>query len=110
METNRENMIAIHRISPHKMEKVCKRGAFICPSVAYTKRNDEHIAGAEAYGDIYIVFDEGSIDPEICSDNHIYSTNGYTQMVSATEKRDDLSIEEFVRIVKENQTFDSWFV
>lgn len=68
------DLVAVHNISDTNLEKALDMGGFAGISVAVAKAVDGH----DKYGDVSVVFGRDSIDPQVNSDNHIYSGDAWT--------------------------------
>lgn len=68
------DLIAVHNTSEDKLIKTLELGGFPMPSIAIMKSK---MAGSQGFGNISIVFDKDTVDPEI-KGNVVYSADAYT--------------------------------
>lgn len=69
-----KDLIAVHNTSEDKLIKTLELGGFPMPSIAIMKSK---MAGSQGFGNISIVFDKDTVDPEI-KGNVVYSADAYT--------------------------------
>ncbi len=69
-----DKLIAMHNITPDKLWKALKLGGFPMPSLAVTKAKIGHTN----FGDISLLFDKSTIDPEADSRNKVYGADAWT--------------------------------
>lgn len=69
-----DKLIAMHNITPDKLWKALKLGGFPMPSLAVTKAKIGHTN----FGDISLLFDKSTIDPETDSRNKVYGADAWT--------------------------------
>lgn len=68
------DLIAVHNTSEDKLIKTLELGGFPMPSIAIMRSK---MAGSQGFGNISIVFDKDTVDPEI-KGNVVYSADAYT--------------------------------
>ena len=66
-----KDLVAVHNLSADKLEKTLDLGGFPMPSIAVTKDTVSH----DNFGDISVVFDKNTIDPESNPKNKVYSAD-----------------------------------
>lgn len=76
-----KDMLAVHNLSLEKLTKVLKLGGLPMPSIAVVKARDGH----KSFGNISLVFDKNTIDPESNSNNKIYSGDAWTPTYPTVE-------------------------
>ena len=69
-----DKLIAMHNITQDKLWKALKLGGFPMPSLAVTKAKIGHTN----FGDISLLFDKSTIDPEADSRNKVYGADAWT--------------------------------
>ena len=69
-----DKLIAMHNITPDKLWKALKLGGFPMPSLAVTKAKIGHTN----FGDVSLLFDKSTIDPETDSRNKVYGADAWT--------------------------------
>lgn len=92
-------MVAVHNLSLDKLSLVIDRGAFVCPSVAYT--TDDNCMANNGYGDVTVVFSEDTIDPAKNKDAILLSGDGYTSDIKNGWRTDTMTNEELIQRMKE---------
>lgn len=75
------DLLAIHNLSADNLRKALNLGGFAMPSIAVTKDSIDH----NGFGDISLVFDKSSIDPEANTKNKVYSRDAWTPMFPRIE-------------------------
>ena len=68
------DLIAVHNVSPGKLLKTLKLGGLPMPSIAITRARD----GYNNFGDISLVFNKETIDPQFMRSNKVYSGDAWT--------------------------------
>lgn len=76
-----EDLIALHNLTEDKLLKSLALGGFPMPSIAVTKTTIPHVN----FGDITLVMDKSTIDPEFDRRNMVYSADAWTPTFPATE-------------------------
>lgn len=75
-------LMAIHNLDESKLKGVLELGGFPFPSIAITKpANISH----ESYGNISVLFDKNTIDPQTNKKNKVYSRDAYTPRFPSVE-------------------------
>lgn len=69
-----KNLIAVHNLSPAKLLKTLRLGGLPMPSIAITRAKD----GYNNFGDISLVFNKDTIDPQFMRSNKVYSGDAWT--------------------------------
>lgn len=72
---NTGTLMAIHNLNEDKMKGILELGGFPYPSIAITKPSE---ISHEGYGDISVLFNKDTINPELSSKNKVYSRDAYT--------------------------------
>ncbi len=67
-----ENLIAMHNITEAQLAEAMEKGGIAAPSIAVTKK------GITKFGEISLVFDKTSIDPNVSNDNKLYGSDAWT--------------------------------
>lgn len=67
-------LIAVHNLSEEKLLKSLSLGGLPMPSIAVLKAKEGH----SQYGDISLIFDKSTIDPQATSANKVYSGDAWT--------------------------------
>ena len=80
-----ENLVALHNLTQDKLEKSMALGGFPMPSIAVTKADIPHTN----FGDITLVMDKSSIDPQANRKNKVYSADAWTPTFPAVEYEAD---------------------
>lgn len=79
-------LMAIHNLNQEKLSGILELGGFPYPSIAITKPgNISH----EGYGDISVLFDKSTINPETNTKNKVYSRDAYTPRFPSLEYKID---------------------
>ena len=81
-----KDLIAVHNVSPAKLLKTLKLGGFPMPSIAVARASD----GFNQFGEISIVFDKNTIDPQASADNKIYGSDAWTPVYPSVEYEVDM--------------------
>lgn len=87
------DLIALHNLSAEKLDKVLKLGGFPMPSIAVTKTSIPHTN----FGDITLVMNKSTIDPQANRRNTVYSADAWTPTFPATEYEADEKIASKLR-------------
>lgn len=75
------NLVALHNLTADKLLKALALGGFPMPSIAVTKADIPHTN----FGDITLVMDKTTIDPQFDRRNMVYSADAWTPTFPATE-------------------------
>ncbi len=70
-----KNLVALHNMTEEKLFQALKLGGMPMPSIAITKNEGMHTD----FGDITLIFDKKSIDPQADSRNKVYSSDIHSQ-------------------------------
>lgn len=76
-----EDLIALHNLTEEKLLKALDLGGFPMPSIAVTKADIPHTN----FGDITLVMDKTTVDPEFDRRNMVYSADAWTPTFPTTE-------------------------
>ena len=76
-----DTLIALHNLTEDKLLKSLALGGFPMPSIAVTKTSIPHTN----FGDITLVMDKSTIDPEFDRRNMVYSADAWTPTFPSTE-------------------------
>lgn len=91
-KTNGE-LLAIHNLSEENLKNVIKLGGFPMPSIAVVKTNYNH----DAFGDISILFNKDTIDPQYNRYNKLYGGDAYTPTFPRVEYKISEKVAESIR-------------
>lgn len=78
---SKKNLIAVHNISAEKLTKALELGGFPMPSIAVTKPE----LGFSDFGNISVLFNKNTIDPNNDIMNKVYSGDAYTPTFPTVE-------------------------
>lgn len=93
-----KNLIAIHNLSTDEMLKTLELGGFPMPSIAITKADMGH----DMYGNVSVLFNKETIDPQFIKKNKVYSGDAYTPEFPSVEYMiNGKAIKNVQKIVKE---------
>ena len=84
-----KNLIAVHNLNADKLLKSLALGGMPMPSISIAKAEGGH----ENFGDISLVFDKSTIDPQASAANKVYSGDAWTP----TYPRIEYKVNETVR-------------
>lgn len=87
------DLIAVHNLNAEKLIKSLNLGGLPMPSIAIAKAEGGH----EAFGDISLVFDKSTIDPERKTTNKVYSGDAWTPTYPRVEYKVNDAVESRVR-------------
>lgn len=88
-----KDLLAIHNISSDKLSDSIDLGGLVMPSVAVTKDSIPH----EGFGDISVVMDSSSIDPQRDSRNKVYSRDAWTPTFPTVEYKVDQNVQNRIK-------------
>lgn len=88
-----DQLIALHNLSEDKLLKAIKLGGFPMPSIAVTKSNIPHTN----FGDITLVMNRSTVDPEMDSRNTVYSADAWTPTFPNVEYEANPAAEKRLR-------------
>lgn len=88
-----KNLIAVHNLNADKLLKALDLGGMPMPSIAIAKAEGGH----EDFGDISLVFDKSTIDPQASAANKVYSGDAYTPTYPTVEYKVNEAVESKVR-------------
>lgn len=71
-----KELVAIHNTTESKLLSALKLGGLPSPSIAIMKA--QNISANNEFGDISLVFDKKTIDPQVSNANKVYSSDAYT--------------------------------
>lgn len=86
-------LIAVHNLSEDKLLKSLQLGGLPMPSIAVLKVKEGH----SQYGEISLVFDKSTIDPQRSSANKIYSGDAWTPTYPSIEYKPNEEVADRVR-------------
>jgi hypothetical protein len=99
-----KDLIAVHNLSENNLRKSLELGGFAMPSVAVTKADIGH----ENFGEISVLFDKGTIDPQANRDNKVYSRDAWTPTFPVIGAKIDVKqaerVGEYITSLVDNQT------
>ncbi len=77
-----EDLIAVHNLDEEKLlADINELGGFPAPSIAIIRQGMEH----NGYGDISVLFEKDTIDPERSKYNHVYGGDAWTPTFPSVE-------------------------
>lgn len=85
-----KDLIAIHNITTEKLSRIIELGGFPMPSIAITKADKEH----SNFGEISVLFDKTTIDPQSSNKNKVYGGDAYTPMFPQVVYRPNPNVVE----------------
>ena len=88
-----KDLVALHNLSEDKLLKAIKLGGFPMPSIAVTKSNIPHTN----FGDITLVMNRSTVDPEMDSRNTVYSADAWTPTFPNVEYEANPAAEKRLR-------------
>ena len=86
-------LVALHNLSADKLDKALSLGGFPMPSIAVTKSTIPHTN----FGDITLVMNRSTIDPQADRRNTVYSADAWTPTFPRIEYEADEAAERRVR-------------
>lgn len=86
-------LIAVHNLSEDKLLKSLQLGGLPMPSIAVLKVKEGH----SQYGEISLVFDKSTMDPQRSSANKIYSGDAWTPTYPSIEYKPNEEVADRVR-------------
>ena len=101
-DTSNKTLLAIHNLTEDKLKGILELGGFPVPSIAITNPD---INSHEGFGNISVIFDKNTIDPESNKANKVYSRDAYTTRVPKVVNK---IIEEGIKQVSKNTGIEEW--
>lgn len=89
----KEELIAVHNLSEEKLLKSLSLGGLPMPSIAVLKAKNGH----SQYGDISLIFDKSTIDPQATSANKVYSGDAWTPTYPFIEYKPNEKVVNHIR-------------
>ena len=89
----KEELIAVHNLSEEKLLKSLSLGGLPMPSIAVLKAKEGH----SQYGDISLIFDKSTIDPQATSANKVYSGDAWTPTYPFIEYKPNENVVNHIR-------------
>lgn len=86
-------LIAVHNLSEEKLLKSLSLGGLPMPSIAVLKAKEGH----SQYGDISLIFDKSTIDPQATSANKVYSGDAWTPTYPFIEYKPNEKVVDHIR-------------
>lgn len=86
-------LIAVHNLSEEKLLKSLSLGGLPMPSIAVLKAKEGH----SQYGDISLIFDKSTIDPQATSANKVYSGDAWTPTYPFIEYKPNEKVVNHIR-------------
>lgn len=86
-------LIAVHNLSEEKLLKTLSLGGLPMPSIAVLKAKEGH----SQYGDISLIFDKSTIDPQATSANKVYSGDAWTPTYPFIEYKPNEKVVDHIR-------------
>lgn len=80
-----KDLIAIHNTTDEKLLSALELGGLPSPSIAIMKA--ENTRGNNNFGDISLVFDKSTVDPQADTANKVYSSDAYTPITVRAEHK-----------------------
>ena len=94
-------LMAIHNLNEGKLKGVIELGGFPVPSIAVT---NNYTSNAN-FGEISVLFDKNTIDPELNEANKVYSRDAYTTRIpNIANKINESGLQQ----VSENTGLETW--
>lgn len=86
-------LIAVHNLSEEKLLKTLSLGGLPMPSIAVLKAKEGH----SQYGDISLIFDKSTIDPQATSANKVYGGDAWTPTYPFIEYKPNENVVNHIR-------------
>lgn len=86
-------LVAVHNLSEEKLLKSLSLGGLPMPSIAVLKAKEGH----SQYGDISLIFDKSTIDPQATSANKVYSGDAWTPTYPFIEYKPNEKVVNHIR-------------
>lgn len=86
-------LVAVHNLSEEKLLKSLSLGGLPMPSIAVLKAKEGH----SQYGDISLIFDKSTIDPQATSANKVYSGDAWTPTYPFIEYKPNENVVNHIR-------------
>lgn len=80
-----KDLVAIHNTTESKLLSALELGGLPSPSIAIMKA--QNISANNGFGDISLVFDKKTIDPQVSNANKVYSSDAYTPISVKAEHK-----------------------
>ena len=94
-------LMAIHNLTEDKMKGILELGGFPIPSIAVT---NNYTSNAN-FGEISVLFDKNTIDPEMNAANKVYSRDAYTTRIpKIANKLNESGLQQ----VSQNTGLETW--
>lgn len=99
-------LVAIHNLGEKQLLKVLDLGGFAMPSIAVTKANIPH----DNFGDVTIIFDKDTIDPQKSTKNRVYERDAWTPTIPSIDvklnsKQISSIMQNITKKVKDNSDY-----
>ena len=85
-----KDLIAVHNMQTSKLEKSLALGGLPMPSIAIIKAKNGH----SEYGDVSLVFNKDTIDPQLSKDNKVYGGDAWTPTYPTIEYKANEKVAE----------------
>lgn len=87
-----KDLIAVHNMQTSELEKSLALGGLPMPSIAIIKAKNGH----SEYGDVSLVFNKDTIDPQLSKDNKVYGGDAWTPTYPTIEYKANEKVAERV--------------
>lgn len=88
-----KDLIAVHNMQVSDLEKSLQLGGLPMPSIAIIKAQNGH----SEYGDVSLVFNKGTIDPQLSKDNKVYGGDAWTPTYPIIEYKANEKVAKRIR-------------
>ena len=88
-----KELVAVHNMTQEQLQKSLELGGLPMPSIAIIKAKDGH----SEYGDVSLVFQKDTIDPEANTDNKVYGGDAWTPVYPKIEFKPNEKVEAKIR-------------
>ena len=89
------DLMAYHNITPQLLLEALNRNGLLMPSLAITNK------GMTDFGEISLLFDKSTIDPNVDSKNKIYGADAWTPTQTQLKKNPKFDVNQTVRAVND---------
>ncbi|MBQ2396426.1 MAG: hypothetical protein II304_05215 [Bacteroidales bacterium] len=92
------DLIAIHNISPTLLIEALNRRSLVMPSLAITNK------GLTAFGEISLLFNKDTIDPNLNADNKLFGSDAWTPQQNPLKKNAKFDTDKTIKTVNNIKT------
>ena len=89
----KRDLLAFHNITPQLLQEALNRNGLVMPSLAITNK------GMNDFGEISLLFDKSTIDPNQSRDNKLYGADAWTPTQTNLKKNAKFDTDKTVRAV-----------